>query len=63
MEVPAGQLQAIKEGTDLAEVGAGIEQRTQRHVAGDAGEAVKPGDGLRRRAGHGNSRAIAQAAP
>ena len=63
MEVPAGQLEATEEGADLAEVGPCIEERTQRHVAGDAGEAMEPGEGLGCPACHGRSRAIAQAAP
>jgi hypothetical protein len=34
-------------GAHLVEVGAGVDQRAERHVAGDAGEAVEPGGGHR----------------
>ena len=33
---------------DLGEVGAGVDQAAERHVAGDAGEAVPPGEGRHR---------------
>ena len=61
---------------DLVEVGPGVDERAERHVAGDAGEAVEPGDGSPARpavdwpgaAADGeptcrNSRTTAQAAP
>src|SRR5439155_4941 len=45
-------------------IGAGVEQRSERHVAGDAGERVEPGDGGHaRRARWSQARATAQAAP
>ena len=46
-------------------VGAAVDQRRHRHVAGDAGLTVEPGDapGGRHRLGHVNMRAIAHAAP
>ena len=37
--------QPLAQLADLVEVGAGVDQRAERHVAGDAGEAVEPGDG------------------
>ena len=47
-----------------AEVGAGVEQGAEEHVAGDAGEAVDPGRPRRGlRAGHLTSRSTALAAP
>ena len=36
---------------DLVDVGAGVEQGAERHVPGDAGEAVEPGERARRRSG------------
>ncbi len=50
---------------DQVGVGAGVDQRGHRHVAGDACLTVEPGDPTwgRHRAGHVNMRAIAQAAP
>src|SRR3954454_14684924 len=45
-------------------VGAGVEQRGERHVAGDPGERVEPGNGGHaRRARWSHARATAQAAP
>ena len=46
-------------------VGAGIDQRGHRHVAGNTCLAVEPGDGqlAGHRVGHVNMRAIAHAAP
>ncbi len=36
--------EALEEVTDLFEIRPGIDERTQRHVTGDAGKAVEPGD-------------------
>ena len=70
--------QPLAQVADLVEVGAGVDERAERHVAGDAGEAVEPGDGAStRRPGQARSvtgtpavddrqregRATAQAAP
>mgnify|MGYP003704107007 CR=1 FL=1 len=44
--------------SELTEVGAGVHQRCQGHVAGSASEAVEP-----RGAAHGHIRATAHAAP
>ena len=43
-QLPAGQTETVEDGPNLIDWGAGIEQCAQRHVAGDAGEAVEPGD-------------------
>ena len=45
LELPAGQGRRCEEEADLVEVGSGIDEGAERHVAGDAGEAVEPGDG------------------
>ena len=60
-----GRARRSSRRADLVDVGAGIDERAQRHVARDAGEAVEPGDRRRTVAGcaHGSSRAMAQAAP
>ena len=65
LEVPAGQGQPVEEAADLVDVGARVDERAQRHVARDAGEAVEPRHRLRTgdRRRHGRSRAMAQAAP
>ena len=64
-QVPAGERKPFEQRADLVDVGARVNERPQRHVARDAGEAVEPrqcgGTRIRRR--HGSSRAIAQAAP
>ena len=62
-----------RSGQDLAEVGAGVEQAAERHVPGDAREAVEPRHRARVRGAAGRtgdvgvaqrrSRAMAQAAP
>ena len=39
---PTPERQASQQGEQLGEVGAGVEQAAERHVAGDAGEAVEP---------------------
>jgi hypothetical protein len=44
VEAPPTDRQAFADPPHLAEVGAGVEQRTECHVAGDATEAVEPGD-------------------
>ena len=43
LERPAAEWEALQQGQDLAEVGARIQQASERHVPGDAGEAVEPG--------------------
>ena len=42
-EPPAVKRQAFQEAQDLIEVGAGVEEAAERHVPGDPGEAVEPG--------------------
>ncbi len=62
-QVPPRQIEPAEQASHLVRVGSCVDQGAERHVAGDAGKAVEPGD---RRAGglrHGSSRAIAQAAP
>ena len=44
LDRPAADRQALEQGPHLVEVGAGVDQRSERHVAGDAGEAVEPGE-------------------
>ncbi len=43
-ELPARQRQPAEQPEDLVQVGAGVDEAAQRHVPGDAGEAVEPGD-------------------
>ena len=64
-QVPTGKGEPVEQPADLVDVRPGVDERAEGHVAGNAREAVEPGDrrcdglGL----GHGNERAIAQAAP
>ena len=51
VDVPSANRQPLTERSDLSKVGAGVDQRAQRHIAGDAGEAVEPRDP--RRVSHG----------
>ena len=66
VQFPAREGEASEEGTHLLDVGPGVDQGTQGHVAGDTREAVEPGGrpvpGTRGSC-HGRSRAMAQAAP
>ena len=72
-ERPTAEREPLEEGKHLAQVGAGVQQAPESHVAGDAGKAVEPSQmaaagkgrgGLRcRGTGHGSIRAMAQAAP
>src|SRR4029079_11402747 len=55
---PAVDPEPAEGGTHGLDIGAGIDQRAEEHVAGDAGRRVDVGD-----AGHGNILAAAQAAP
>ncbi len=57
LEGPAVDRQALEHGAHLVDVGPGVDQRAEGHVAGDAGEAVEPGDrGARSPAGrHGDA--------
>ena len=76
LERPAADGQGDQLAFDLGEIGAGIDQAAERHVAGDPGKAVPPGEGRHRAvraargAGGGRAttagprmRATAQAAP
>ena len=76
LELPLGHRQPLEQFLDLVEVGAGVDQRAQGHVAGHAGEAVEPcrGHGAtpwswrspaarRTPVGETNMRATAHAAP
>jgi hypothetical protein len=45
LERPAADRQPLENAGHLVEGGAGVETGAQRHVAGDTGEAVEPGDG------------------
>ena len=47
LEPPAVDRQTPQQVPHLVEVGPGVEQRPQRHVARDPREAVEPGDGAR----------------
>ena len=55
VERPAADRQPLEQLADLVEVGAGVDERAERHVAGDAGEAVEPGDRAARRSAIGAS--------
>ncbi len=44
-EVPARDRQPGDDGPDLVDVRARVQQGAERHVPGDAGEAVEPGQG------------------
>ena len=44
LEPPAVHGQPLDHRAHLVDVGAGVDQRAERHVAGDAGEAVEPGE-------------------
>ena len=50
LQTPAGDRQPLEDGGHLVEGGAGVEAGAEGHVAGDAGEAVEPGDGRHRSA-------------
>ena len=43
VDVPPTQRETHEVAHDLVEVGAGVDERTEGHVAGDPGEAVEPG--------------------
>ena len=43
-QLPSAHRQPPEQGPDLVEVGAGIDQAPEGHVAGDPGEAVEPGE-------------------
>ncbi len=63
-ELPALNIEQREKLHDAVKIGTGVDQAAQRHVAGDAGEAVEPSDrGLTVVHRHGKSRATAQAAP
>ena len=55
---PAAHRDAVEHRRDLVEVGTDVDEAAERHVTGNAGEAVEP-----RHRRHGSSRAVAQAAP
>ena len=40
-ERPAGKGQALQHGLDFVDIGAGVEQAAQGHVAGNAGKAME----------------------
>ena len=73
LEGPPAERQSLEQAQDLVESGSGVDEAAERHVPGDAGEAVEPGDGPSRRRdrrdgapgvdGHGSIRARAHAAP
>ena len=65
LERPPGKVQAVEERTHLVDIGPGVDQRPERHVTRDAGEAVEPCHrrGVDLRCRHGRRRAIAHAAP
>ena len=63
-QVPARKGKPVEQPADLVDVGAGVDERAEGHVTGDAGEAVEPGHpGVDWGCRHGRSRAMAQAAP
>ena len=45
-QVPAGKGEPVEQAADLVDVGPGVDERPEGHVAGDAREAVEPGDRL-----------------
>ena len=51
LEGPAADGQGDQLAFDQGQVGAGVDQAAEGHVAGDAGEAVPPGDGRHDRPG------------
>ena len=64
-QVPAREGEPVQQGTDLVDVGPGVNERPERHVPCDTGEAVEPRHRLGARGGarHCRSRAMAHAAP
>ena len=62
-ERPSADREPVEQAFQLAKIGAGVDEAAQRHVAGDTGEAVEPGDPTAGRAGHRRILATAQAAP
>ena len=57
LEAPAVHGEALDHGADLVDVGARVDERAEGHVAGDAGEAVEPGE-----PGHGMSPEVGRSA-
>jgi hypothetical protein len=60
LQLPALDRELAEQAADLVRVGAGVDERAQRHVAGDPREAVEPGD---RPGGHFSILSTALAAP
>ena len=58
VERPSADGDALAQRADLVEIGAEVDERAEGHVAGDAGEAVEPGDDR-----HLSNRITALAAP
>ena len=61
LELPPADRQALAQLAHLVEVGAGVDERAQGHVAGDPGEAVEPGDASRHSSRSASSRVRQQA--
>src|SRR4051794_10097233 len=57
-ERPPADGDALAQRAHFVEIGAEVDERAERHVSGDAGEAVEPGDNR-----HFNNRITALAAP
>ena len=51
LDRPAAHRESGEHGTQLIDIGTGIDERTERHISGDPREAMEPGDRDLRTAG------------
>ena len=58
LDRPTTHRQASEHGSQFVDIGTGIDERTEGHIAGDAREAVEPGDPRCRPIGRGDGDAL-----